>query len=156
MRPAVVDLSDASAVEAAPDVRKLVYLVLLVALKDEATEVRFEPREDECGISEVVAGKVYELVPAPLSPARVVNAIKALVGLDFVRRSPPREASARLRVGAFRVEVCVRLEPTERGERAVLLLPGPGVAAAAAYEILQTYLESRQPIDPDLPEGERR
>ena len=56
--------------EAAP-VRKLLNMVLLLAIKDKASDIHFEPFEDEYKMRYRVDGVLYELVPPPrhLAPA---------------------------------------------------------------------------------------
>src|SRR5206468_5712342 len=50
--------------EAAP-VRKLLNMVLLLAIKDKASDVHFEPFEEEYKMRYRVDGVLYELVPPP-------------------------------------------------------------------------------------------
>ena len=56
--------------EAAP-VRKLLNMVLLLAIKDKASDIHFEPFEEEYKMRYRVDGVLYELVPPPrhLAPA---------------------------------------------------------------------------------------
>ena len=50
--------------EAAP-VRKLLNMVLLLAIKDKASDIHFEPFEEEYKMRYRVDGILYELVPPP-------------------------------------------------------------------------------------------
>src|SRR5688500_16516993 len=63
------ELSSAELVrlESRPDwpVHKLIHLVLLIALKDRATEVVFEPRPDEIRLAYRVDGTLHDMVPPP-------------------------------------------------------------------------------------------
>ena len=53
--------------EAAP-VRKLLNMVLLLAIKDKASDIHFEPFEEEYKMRYRVDGVLYELVPPPRAP----------------------------------------------------------------------------------------
>jgi type IV pilus assembly protein PilB len=72
--------------EAAP-VRKLLNMVLLLAIKDKASDIHFEPFEDEYKMRYRVDGVLYELVPPPrhLAPA-IASRIKVMSNLDIAER----------------------------------------------------------------------
>src|SRR5262249_25185249 len=69
--------------EAAP-VRKLLNMVLLLAIKDKASDVHFEPFEEEYKMRYRVDGILYELVPPPrhLAPA-IASRINVMSNLDI-------------------------------------------------------------------------
>ena len=75
--------------EAAP-VRKLLNMVLLLAIKDKASDIHFEPFEDEYKMRYRVDGVLYELVPPPrhLAPA-ISSRIKVMSNLDIAERRLP-------------------------------------------------------------------
>src|SRR5687767_14381225 len=55
-QPPVVDLDDEEAYADAHAIRKLIHLVLLMALKDRGSEVRFEPGRDEVMLGVEIEG----------------------------------------------------------------------------------------------------
>ena len=85
--------------EAAP-VRKLLNMVLLLAIKDKASDIHFEPFEEEYKMRYRVDGVLYELVPPPrhLAPA-IASRIKVMSNLDIAERRLPQDGRIQLAVG---------------------------------------------------------
>ena len=88
--------------EAAP-VRKLLNMVLLLAIKDKASDIHFEPFEDEYKMRYRVDGVLYELVPPPrhLAPA-ISTRIKVMSNLDIAERRLPQDGRIELASAATR------------------------------------------------------
>jgi type IV pilus assembly protein PilB len=57
------NLTDAEALADSAPVRKLLNMVLLLAIKDHASDIHFEPFEDEFRIRIKAEGVLYEMVP---------------------------------------------------------------------------------------------
>ena len=75
--------------EAAP-VRKLLNMVLLLAIKDKASDIHFEPFEEEYKMRYRVDGVLYELVPPPRHLASAIaSRIKVMSNLDIAERRLP-------------------------------------------------------------------
>ena len=108
--------------EAAP-VRKLLNMVLLLAIKDKASDIHFEPFEEEYKMRYRVDGILYELVPPPrhLAPA-ISSRIKVMANLDIAERRLPQDGRISLRLGQRAIDVRVSTLPSAHGERAVLRL----------------------------------
>ncbi|WP_435005328.1 GspE/PulE family protein [Tundrisphaera lichenicola] len=106
--------------EAAP-VRKLLNMVLLLAIKDKASDVHFEPFEDEYKMRYRVDGILYELVPPPrhLAPA-ISSRIKVMSNLDIAERRLPQDGRIELAIGGNQVDIRVSTLPTLFGESVVL------------------------------------
>jgi len=106
--------------EAAP-VRKLLNMVLLLAIKDKASDVHFEPFEDEYKMRYRVDGVLYELVPPPrhLAPA-ISSRIKVMSNLDIAERRLPQDGRIELNIGGNSVDIRVSTLPTLFGESVVL------------------------------------
>ncbi len=106
--------------EAAP-VRKLLNMVLLLAIKDKASDIHFEPFEDEYRMRYRVDGILYELVPPPrhLAPA-IASRIKVMSNLDIAERRLPQDGRIELDIGGNRVDIRVSTLPTLFGESVVL------------------------------------
>jgi type IV pilus assembly protein PilB len=106
--------------EAAP-VRKLLNMVLLLSIKDKASDIHFEPFEDEYKMRYRVDGVLYELVPPPrhLAPA-ISSRIKVMSNLDIAERRLPQDGRIELDIGGNRVDIRVSTLPTLFGESVVL------------------------------------
>jgi type II secretory ATPase GspE/PulE/Tfp pilus assembly ATPase PilB-like protein len=138
LEPPVVDLGDANAYANAGPVRKLIYLVLLLSLKDKASEIRFEPERERYKLSYVVDKAVHDLAPPPLlMAARIGNAIKVMADLDITKRRVPQNGGVRLLVDGSSAEVLVSIQPTEFGERATLNITATAEASQRAARVLR-------------------
>ncbi len=106
--------------EAAP-VRKLLNMVLLLSIKDKASDIHFEPFEDEYKMRYRVDGVLYELVPPPrhLAPA-IASRIKVMSNLDIAERRLPQDGRIELNIGGNSVDIRVSTLPTLFGESVVL------------------------------------
>ena len=106
--------------EAAP-VRKLINMVLLLAIKDKASDIHFEPFEEEYKMRYRVDGVLYELVPPPrhLAPA-ISSRIKVMANLDIAERRLPQDGRIQLGIGGNNIDIRVSTLPTLFGESVVL------------------------------------
>ena len=106
--------------EAAP-VRKLINMVLLLAIKDKASDIHFEPFEEEYKMRYRVDGVLYELVPPPrhLAPA-ISSRLKVMSNLDIAERRLPQDGRIQLGIGGNNIDIRVSTLPTLFGESVVL------------------------------------
>ncbi len=115
---------DLSAVEALADsapVRKLLNMVLLLAIKDHASDIHFEPFEDEFRIRIKADGVLYEMVPPPRHLAfAITTRIKVMANLDIAERRLPQDGRIDLTVGGHPVDMRVSVLPTMFGESVVM------------------------------------
>ena len=116
-----IDLTDVEALADSVPVRKLLNMVLLMAIKDHASDVHFEPFEDEFRIRIKADGVLYEMVPPPrhLSFA-ITTRIKVMANLDIAERRLPQDGRIELSVGGHPVDLRVSVMPTMFGESCVL------------------------------------
>jgi type IV pilus assembly protein PilB len=106
--------------EAAP-VRKLLNMVMLLAIKDKASDVHFEPFEEEYKMRYRVDGVLYELVPPPRHLASAIaSRIKVMANLDIAERRLPQDGRIQLALGGNEVDIRVSTLPTMFGESVVL------------------------------------
>jgi type IV pilus assembly protein PilB len=106
--------------EAAP-VRKLLNMVLLLAIKDKASDIHFEPFEEEYKMRYRVDGVLYELVPPPRHLASAIaSRIKVMSNLDIAERRLPQDGRIQLALGGNEVDIRVSTLPTMFGESVVL------------------------------------
>jgi type IV pilus assembly protein PilB len=105
---------------AAPVVR-LLNAVLQQAIRDGASDVHFEPYEDELRIRYRVDGVLYpiESPPAHLGPA-LLSRIKVLANLDIAETRLPQDGRIELVVESRSVDLRVSTLPTMFGETCVL------------------------------------
>jgi type IV pilus assembly protein PilB len=118
---ASIDLD--AVMEAAEDnkVIQLLNLVLLQAIKDRASDIHFEPFEDEFKMRYRIDGVLYEMVPPPkyLGPA-ITSRIKVMANLDIAERRLPQDGRVELQVGGNPVDLRVAVLPTMYGESVVM------------------------------------
>jgi type IV pilus assembly protein PilB len=116
-----INLSDVTElVESAP-VRKLLNMVLLLAIKDHASDIHFEPFEDEFRIRIKADGVLYEMVPPPRHLAfAITTRVKVMANLDIAERRMPQDGRIELTVGGHPVDLRVSVMPTMFGESVVL------------------------------------
>ena len=106
--------------EAAP-VRKLINMVLLLAIRDKASDIHFEPFEEEYKMRYRVDGVLYELVPPPRHLASALaSRIKVMANLDIAERRLPQDGRIQLAIGPNNVDIRVSTLPTLFGESVVL------------------------------------
>lgn len=102
-------------------IRKLLNMVLLLAIKDKASDIHFEPFEDEFKIRVKADGVLYEMVPPPRHLANaIVTRIKVMANLDIAERRLPQDGRIELNVGGNPVDLRVSVLPTMFGESVVM------------------------------------
>ena len=106
--------------DAAP-VRKLINMVFLLAIKDKASDIHFEPFEDEYKMRYRCDGVLYEMVPPPRHLANAISSrIKVMSNLDIAERRLPQDGRIELNVGGNPVDMRVSILPTMFGESVVV------------------------------------
>jgi type IV pilus assembly protein PilB len=115
------DLASDEEIASAAPVRKLLNMVLLLAIKDQASDIHFEPFEDEFKIRVRADGVLYEMVPPPRHLANAITTrIKVMAELDIAERRLPQDGRIELNVGGNSVDLRVSVLPTMFGESVVL------------------------------------
>jgi type IV pilus assembly protein PilB len=120
-REGSIDLDAVLEVAEDNKVIKLLNLVLLQAIKDKASDIHFEPFEDEFKMRYRIDGVLYEMVPPPayLGPA-IVSRVKVMANLDIAERRMPQDGRVELVVGGNPVDLRVAVLPTMHGESVVM------------------------------------
>lgn len=110
----------ASAASQAPIIR-FVDLVLQEAVKAKASDIHFEPFEDQFRIRYRIDGSLYEMAPPPknLAPA-VIARVKVMSGLNIAERRIPQDGRIKTTIGGRAVDLRVSTLPTQFGESVVL------------------------------------
>ncbi|QDT06028.1 Type II/IV secretion system protein [Rubripirellula lacrimiformis] len=115
------NITDAEALADSAPVRKLLNMVLLLAIKDHASDIHFEPFEDEFRIRIKAEGVLYEMVPPPRHLAfAITTRIKVMADLDIAERRMPQDGRIELMVGGHPVDLRVSVLPTIFGESVVM------------------------------------
>ena len=116
-----IDLTSVEALADSAPVRKLLNMVLLLAIKDHASDIHFEPFEDEFRIRIKADGVLYEMVPPPRHLAfAITTRIKVMANLDIAERRLPQDGRIELTVGGHPVDLRVSVLPTMFGESVVM------------------------------------
>lgn len=108
------------AASATPVVR-FVNLVLYQAVQDRASDIHFEPFENEFKIRYRVDGALYEMAPPPKHLALpVTSRIKVISGLNIAERRLPQDGRIQLTIAGRPIDFRVSTLPTQFGESVVL------------------------------------
>ncbi len=100
---------------------KFVNLVLQQAIQDRASDIHFEPFEDEFKIRYRVDGALYEMAPPPKHLALpVCSRIKVMANLDIAERRLPQDGRIAMTLAGRQVDLRVSTLPTQFGESVVL------------------------------------
>ncbi len=115
------DIGGEDEVTSSHPIRKLLNMVMLLAIKDQASDIHFEPFEDEFKIRVRADGVLYEMVPPPRHLASaIVSRIKVMANLDIAERRMPQDGRIELNVGGNPVDLRVSVLPTMFGEAVVM------------------------------------
>ena len=125
-----IDLTSAEAMADSAPVRKLLNLVLLMAIKENASDIHLEPFETEFKIRMKADGVLQEMVPPPkhLSFA-ITTRIKVMANLDIAERRMPQDGRIELSVSGHPVDLRVSVLPTLFGESVVMRVLDRGVVS---------------------------
>ena len=114
----------ASAVEAeanATPIIRFVDLILFQAIQDRASDIHFEPFENEFKIRYRVDGALYEMAPPPRHLALpVISRVKVMANMNIAERRLPQDGRIQKNVAGRSVDLRVSTLPTQFGESVVL------------------------------------
>jgi type IV pilus assembly protein PilB len=120
-RDGPIDLTSMESLADSAPVRKLLNMVLLMAIKEHASDIHFEPFEDEFRIRIKADGVLYEMVPPPRHMAfALTTRVKVMANLDIAERRLPQDGRIELTVGGHPVDLRVSVLPTLFGESVVM------------------------------------
>ncbi|MCG3138079.1 MAG: Type II secretion system protein E [Phycisphaerae bacterium] len=116
-----IDLEDLRELMDSAPVIRLLNLVLLQAIKDKASDIHFEPFEDEFKMRYRIDGVLYEMVaPGKHIAVALASRIKVMANLDIAERRLPQDGRIELMVTGNPVDLRVSVLPTIYGESVVL------------------------------------
>jgi type IV pilus assembly protein PilB len=114
----------ATAVEAdanATPIIRFVDLILFQAIQDRASDIHFEPFENEFKIRYRVDGALYEMAPPPRHLALpVISRVKVMANMNIAERRLPQDGRIQKNVAGRNVDLRVSTLPTQFGESVVL------------------------------------
>src|SRR5467141_2323918 len=114
----------AAAVEAeanATPIIRFVDLILYQAIQDRASDIHFEPFENEFKIRYRVDGALYEMAPPPRHLALpVISRVKVMASMNIAERRLPQDGRIQKNIAGRNVDLRVSTLPTQFGESVVL------------------------------------
>jgi type IV pilus assembly protein PilB len=113
-----------AAVEAeanATPIIRFVDLILYQAIQDRASDIHFEPFENEFKIRYRVDGALYEMAPPPRHLALpVISRVKVMANMNIAERRLPQDGRIQKHIAGRNVDLRVSTLPTQFGESLVL------------------------------------
>jgi type IV pilus assembly protein PilB len=115
------NVSDLESLANETPIIKFVNLVLYQAVQDRASDIHFEPFEDEFKIRYRVDGALYEMSPPPKHLALpVTSRLKVMANLNISERRLPQDGRITINLAGRQVDLRVSTLPTQFGESVVL------------------------------------
>jgi type IV pilus assembly protein PilB len=118
------DDANAAAVEAeanATPIIRFVDLIMYQAIQDRASDIHFEPFENEFKIRYRVDGALYEMSPPPRHLALpVISRVKVMANMNIAERRLPQDGRIQKNIAGRNVDLRVSTLPTQFGESVVL------------------------------------
>ncbi len=120
--PAQDESSSAIEAEAnATPIIRFVDLILFQAIQDRASDIHFEPFENEFKIRYRVDGALYEMAPPPRHLALpVISRVKVMANMNIAERRLPQDGRIQKSVAGRTIDLRVSTLPTQFGESVVL------------------------------------
>ena len=117
----VADEKDLESMANEAPVVKFVDVVMQQAIRDKASDIHFEPFENEFRIRYRVDGALYEMPQPPKSLAiPLISRVKIISGLNISERRRPQDGRIELKVNGKPIDMRVSCLPTSYGESVVL------------------------------------
>jgi type IV pilus assembly protein PilB len=115
------DISEIERMAHSAPVVKFLNLVLLTAIKDQSSDIHFEPFEEEFKIRYRIDGELMEMQPPPRQLATaIISRIKVMSQLDIAERRLPQDGRIELNIRGNPVDLRVSTLPTMFGESVVM------------------------------------
>jgi type IV pilus assembly protein PilB len=113
--------TDIEAMAGQTPIIRFVNLVLRQAIRDKASDIHFEPFEQEFKIRYRIDGALYEMTPPPKALALpITSRLKVLANLNIADRRLPQDGRIKLTIAGRAVDLRVSTLPTQFGESVVL------------------------------------
>ncbi len=116
----IVDIIDAE--DEAPIIR-LVNSLLSQSVKEHASDIHFEPFENNLAVRFRIDGVLYEKIKPPKKlQASITSRIKIMAGLNIAEKRLPQDGRIRIKLAGRDIDIRVAAVPTVYGERITMRL----------------------------------
>jgi general secretion pathway protein E len=118
-------LEDKDIMEMANDapIVKLVNNILMLAVKENASDVHIEPFEKELRVRYRIDGNMYlRVTPPKRYQGAIVSRIKIMANLNIAEKRLPQDGRIQIKVADKQIDIRVSVLPTNYGERVVMRL----------------------------------
>ena len=116
-----IDISEMSDKAKESPVINMVNMILLKAIKDEASDIHIEPQEDKLRIRLRIDGILYELKPQNITlHPTVVSRLKVLSNLNIAERRMPQDGRFQIKALGRTIDLRFSSMPGVHGEKVVL------------------------------------
>ncbi len=113
--------SDVEAEANATPIIRFVDLILFQAIQDRASDIHFEPFENEFKIRYRVDGALYEMSPPPRHLALpVISRVKVMANMNIAERRLPQDGRIQKDIAGRTIDMRVSTLPTQFGESLVI------------------------------------
>ena len=100
---------------------RFVNLVLQQAIKDKASDIHFEPFEDQFRIRYRIDGALYEMAPPPKNlMIPIISRVKVLSSMNISECRVPQDGRIKMTIAGRTIDLRVSTLPTQFGESVVL------------------------------------
>jgi type IV pilus assembly protein PilB len=131
-----IDISKIEMMGSLPPVVKLLNLILYQAIRDKASDIHFEPFENEFKIRYRIDGALYEMAPPPPHIAlALISRIKVMSRLDIAETRMPQDGRIALTIAGKPVDLRVSTLPTMYGESVVMRVLDRSVVSLSLEQI---------------------
>ncbi|MEP6936791.1 MAG: GspE/PulE family protein [Chthoniobacterales bacterium] len=115
------DPLDIEAEANATPIIRFVDLIMFQAIQDRASDIHFEPFENEFKIRYRVDGALYEMSPPPRHLALpVISRVKVMANMNIAERRLPQDGRIQKNIAGRTIDMRVSTLPTQFGESVVL------------------------------------
>jgi type IV pilus assembly protein PilB len=124
---------------------KLVHTTMAQAIEDGASDIHFEPQENEMVVRARIDGVTRQVatIPKPMQPA-VVTRLKIMGQLDIAERRAPQDGRVSVRFGGEPLDLRIAVLPTTHGEQVVLRILHRAVSKPDLTELGMTPIAREQ------------
>jgi type IV pilus assembly protein PilB len=148
----LVDMTKGAAAEEAPII-KLVNMIIAEAMKERATDIHIEARENTCEVRYRVDGVLVSVMEPPKNAhSGIIARIKIISKLNIAEKRLPQDGRFTIRSKEREVDVRVSILPTVNGEKVVMRLLDKGTfgfsLSTLGFEEHQNKIFKRNIIKP--------
>jgi len=126
---------------------KVVNSTLVQAIEDGASDIHFEPQEDEMLVRARIDGvtRPVTTIPKPMQPG-VISRLKIMGNLDIAERRAPQDGRVSVRFGGQPLDLRIAIVPTTHGEQVVLRILHRAVSKPNLADLGMTS-PAREPLE---------